>query len=111
MCFVFILIIRTQGIYLIFKQSGTTAPREPWHDLHCKIEGPAAYDVLKNFEQRWQGATQKVIETTLTGDDPSSWVLHKDDPNCWNVQVKHASKQDVHICIYVLHLDSIDFLF
>ncbi|KAL3634928.1 hypothetical protein CASFOL_021982 [Castilleja foliolosa] len=28
-------------------------PRQPWHDLHCKIEGPGVYDVLKNFEQRW----------------------------------------------------------
>ncbi|XP_031273553.1 phospholipase D delta-like isoform X1 [Pistacia vera] len=28
-------------------------PRQPWHDLHCKVEGPAAYDILTNFEQRW----------------------------------------------------------
>ncbi|KAL8151686.1 hypothetical protein V2J09_021494 [Rumex salicifolius] len=38
--------------------SGTKAPRQPWHDLHCKVEGPAAYDVLINFEQRWQRATR-----------------------------------------------------
>ncbi|MCE3215700.1 hypothetical protein HAX54_003234 [Datura stramonium] len=31
-------------------------PREPWHDLHCKIDGPAAYDVLTNFEQRYNKA-------------------------------------------------------
>ena len=28
-------------------------PREPWHDIHCKLEGPVALDVLYNFEQRW----------------------------------------------------------
>ncbi|XP_021275819.1 phospholipase D alpha 1-like [Herrania umbratica] len=28
-------------------------PREPWHDIHCKLEGPIAWDVLYNFEQRW----------------------------------------------------------
>ncbi|KAK8496091.1 hypothetical protein V6N12_046660, partial [Hibiscus sabdariffa] len=28
-------------------------PREPWHDIHCKLEGPVAWDVLYNFEQRW----------------------------------------------------------
>nr|GEU44683.1 phospholipase D delta-like [Tanacetum cinerariifolium] len=39
-------------------QSGTSAPRQPWHDLHCKIDGPAAYDVLTNFEQRWRKATR-----------------------------------------------------
>ncbi|XP_024975715.1 phospholipase D delta isoform X4 [Cynara cardunculus var. scolymus] len=37
---------------------GTRAPRQPWHDLHCKIDGPAAYDVLLNFEQRWRKATR-----------------------------------------------------
>ncbi|KAF3949156.1 hypothetical protein ACB098_10G058600 [Castanea mollissima] len=33
-------------------------PREPWHDLHCRIDGPAAYDVLTNFEERWRKASQ-----------------------------------------------------
>ena len=27
-------------------------PRQPWHDMHCRLDGPAAYDVLENFEQR-----------------------------------------------------------
>ncbi|KAI3762112.1 hypothetical protein L1987_52535 [Smallanthus sonchifolius] len=38
--------------------SGLKGPRQPWHDLHCKIDGPAAHDVLKNFEQRWKKATK-----------------------------------------------------
>uniref|UniRef100_A0A2P2JNB1 Phospholipase D n=1 Tax=Rhizophora mucronata TaxID=61149 RepID=A0A2P2JNB1_RHIMU len=38
--------------------AGIKAPRQPWHDLHCKIDGPAAYDVLLNFEQRWRKATR-----------------------------------------------------
>ena len=29
-------------------------PREPWHDVHCRLEGPAAWDVLYNFDQRWK---------------------------------------------------------
>lgn len=37
---------------------GATAPRQPWHDLHCRIDGPAAYDLLINFEQRWNRATR-----------------------------------------------------
>ncbi|XP_022731361.1 phospholipase D alpha 1-like isoform X2 [Durio zibethinus] len=38
-----------------FKDSsiGKGGPREPWHDIHCKLEGPVAWDVLYNFEQRW----------------------------------------------------------
>ena len=27
-------------------------PREPWHDIHCKLEGSIAYDVHKNFRER-----------------------------------------------------------
>nr|GMC65868.1 phospholipase D delta-like [Ipomoea batatas] len=38
--------------------AGTKAPRQPWHDLHCRIDGPAAYDVLINFAQRWRRATR-----------------------------------------------------
>ncbi|KAE8732586.1 Phospholipase D alpha 1 [Hibiscus syriacus] len=36
--------------YSSIKKGG---PREPWHDIHCKLEGPVAWDVLYNFEQRW----------------------------------------------------------
>eukprot|EP00668_Euglena_longa_P006170 GGOE01007318.1.p1 GENE.GGOE01007318.1~~GGOE01007318.1.p1 ORF type:complete len:833 (-),score=190.93 GGOE01007318.1:263-2443(-) len=28
-------------------------PRQPWHDVHCRLEGPVARDVLQNFEDRW----------------------------------------------------------
>ncbi|KAL9690245.1 hypothetical protein QQ045_010642 [Rhodiola kirilowii] len=38
--------------------AGLKAPREPWHDLHSRLEGPAAYDVLVNFQQRWVKATR-----------------------------------------------------
>ncbi|KAF8084353.1 hypothetical protein N665_0721s0010 [Sinapis alba] len=93
---------------------GTKAPRQPWHDLHCKIEGPAAYDILINFEQRWKKATkrseigQKFKKVTRWHDDslikleriswilsPStafstndtSWVSKDDDKQNWHVQV------------------------
>jgi phospholipase D1/2 len=32
--------------------SNSCGPRQPWHDLHCKCEGPDAYDILTNSEQR-----------------------------------------------------------
>ncbi|KAL6995918.1 phospholipase D [Sarracenia purpurea var. burkii] len=95
--------------------AGTKGPRQPWHDLHCKIEGPAAYDVLKNFEQRWKKATKwsefgqrfKKIShwhddalikieriswilspsSSLPNDDPVLWVSREDDPENWHVQV------------------------
>ncbi|KAJ6916524.1 phospholipase D delta-like isoform X2 [Populus alba x Populus x berolinensis] len=52
--------------------AGTKAPRQPWHDLHCKIDGPAAYDVLINFEQRWRKAT-KWTELGLHFKRTSHW--------------------------------------
>ncbi|XP_031265508.1 phospholipase D delta-like [Pistacia vera] len=94
---------------------GTKGPREPWHDLHCKIEGPAAYDVLTNFEQRWRKATkwsefgQRFKRVTrwhddalikleriswilspsalITKDDPILCVSKEEDPENWHVQV------------------------
>ncbi|KAG5245469.1 phospholipase delta [Salix suchowensis] len=52
--------------------AGTKAPRQPWHDLHCKIDGPAAYDALINFEQRWRKAT-KWTELGLRFKQKSHW--------------------------------------
>lgn len=57
---------------MLMVQAGIKAPREPWHDLHCKIEGPAAYDVLINFEQRWRKAT-KWREFSLFVKGKSHW--------------------------------------
>ncbi|CAK7346107.1 unnamed protein product [Dovyalis caffra] len=95
--------------------AGTKAPREPWHDLHCKIEGPAAYDVLTNFEQRWRKASKwsefgrsfkrathwrddSLIKLeriswilgpspSVHNDDPQLWASEEDDPENWHVQV------------------------
>lgn len=94
--------------------TGTKAPRQPWHDLHCKIESPAAYDVLTNFEQRWRKATKwsefgrrfKTISrwhddalikieriswiispsSTVPSDHPSLWVSEEMIPT-WHVQI------------------------
>ncbi|XP_078448224.1 phospholipase D delta [Wolffia australiana] len=90
-------------------------PRQPWHDLHCKVEGPAAYDILTNFEQRWRKATKwwefgrrlkreshynddALIKleriswilspsSTTPNNDPSLWVSKEDDPENWHIQV------------------------
>nr|GMD68854.1 phospholipase D delta-like [Ipomoea batatas] len=45
-------------LYSLYTYAGTKAPRQPWHDLHCRIDGPAAYDMLINFAQRWRRATR-----------------------------------------------------
>ncbi|PAN13616.1 hypothetical protein PAHAL_2G351300 [Panicum hallii] len=92
--------------------AGAKGPRQPWHDLHCRIDGPAAYDVLKNFEQRWRKATKwrdrfrrvshwkddaliklERISWILSpspnvpNDHPTLWVSKEEDPENWHVQV------------------------
>ncbi|KAK6156500.1 hypothetical protein DH2020_010748 [Rehmannia glutinosa] len=66
-------------------------PREPWHDIHCKVEGPAAWDVLYNFEQRWrkQGGKDLLLplQELQTIIIPPSPVTFPDDRDTWNVQV------------------------
>ena len=39
--------------YIVPDATQNVGPREPWHDCHSKVEGPAALDIMKNFEERW----------------------------------------------------------
>jgi phospholipase D1/2 len=82
---------------------GSGGPREPWHDLHCKVEGHAAYDVLTNFEQRWRKATSRYDDELIDierhegicspsnrapdAGDPALFVSSDQDPETWHVQV------------------------
>ncbi|CAL0306514.1 unnamed protein product [Lupinus luteus] len=93
-------------------QISSYGPRQPWHDLHCKVEGPAAYDILTNFEQRWRKAKKwrdfRLKKVTNWHDDALlrldriSWILSpssglngdksvhvtdENDPENWHVQV------------------------
>ncbi|XVF13227.1 hypothetical protein REPUB_Repub08aG0190500 [Reevesia pubescens] len=86
-----------------FTEPHAGCPREPWHDLHCRIDGPAAYDVLTNFEERWLKASkphglqklmtshddallkiERIPEIVRMTEIPS---LSKDDRETWHVQV------------------------
>ncbi|KAL2329604.1 hypothetical protein Fmac_017185 [Flemingia macrophylla] len=78
-------------------------PREPWHDLHSKIDGPAAYDVLTNFEERWLKASKPhgIKKLKIAYDDallrleriPDFIGIHdapsigEDHPEVWHVQI------------------------
>lgn len=78
-------------------------PREPWHDLHSKIDGPAAYDVLKNFEERWLKASKRSGAKKLSKsyNDTLLWIekvpdiagiddevySSDSDPERWDVQI------------------------
>ncbi|MBA0608647.1 hypothetical protein Godav_020839 [Gossypium davidsonii] len=68
-------------------------PREPWHDAHACITGEAAWDVLANFEQRWNkqcdpsllppiNSIPNLIRQPFSSSNPDE----SDDRN-WKVQV------------------------
>lgn len=92
-------------------QPGTKAPRQPWHDLHSRLDGPAAYDVLINFEQRWRKAT-KWTEFGLKFKKVSHWhddALIKIERISWILSPPPATRKDgttvvppdepiVHVC-------------
>jgi phospholipase D1/2 len=47
-----------------------TLPRQPWHDVHAKLDGPAAWDYLREFVGRW---------LTISGDsakDDAVWKVY-----------------------------------
>ncbi|KAJ4712932.1 Phospholipase D [Melia azedarach] len=86
---------------LSFQVAG--GPREPWHDLHCRIDGPAAYDILTNFEERWLRDSEPhgLRKLKISHYDgllkleripeiirmAEASCLNEDDPEAWHVQV------------------------
>uniref|UniRef100_A0A0D3B871 Phospholipase D n=1 Tax=Brassica oleracea var. oleracea TaxID=109376 RepID=A0A0D3B871_BRAOL len=87
-----------------FVPNAEDGPRQPWHDLHSKIDGPGAYDLLTNFEQRWEKAIKKqhkIWKHRSCSDDvllkinmiPEIMGLSEasstndSDPESWHVQV------------------------
>lgn len=67
-------------------------PREPWHDIHCKLEGPVAWDVLYNFEQRWRRQVGDKFLIPLNRLDrilvhPTYSILPNNDTEAWSVQL------------------------
>ncbi|OAY65181.1 Phospholipase D alpha 1 [Ananas comosus] len=64
-------------------------PREPWHDVHSKLEGPAAWDVLANFEQRWRKQSPREMSDCLLNIRPEIFPdpSPPDANESWNVQV------------------------
>lgn len=73
----------------------TGGPRQPWHDIHCRLEGPIAWDVVFNFEQRWN--KQAVVNVLLDlASHPillpptalADSLVHEDSsPDSWNAQL------------------------
>ncbi|GMP94551.1 hypothetical protein CsSME_00043983 [Camellia sinensis var. sinensis] len=67
-------------------------PMEPWYDIHCKLKGIVALDVLYNFEQRWNKQVGNKFLLTFNELDriitrPPTPIASTHDPETWNVQI------------------------
>ncbi|MED6199171.1 hypothetical protein PIB30_073368, partial [Stylosanthes scabra] len=67
-------------------------PREPWHDVHCKLEGPIAWDVYSTFVERFkkQGTDQGMLlseEKIKNCIVSSSQATNPNDNDSWNIQL------------------------
>ena len=58
----------------ITKPQALVGPREPWHDIHSKVEGPIAQDVFTNFHERWRKQCRN--EVRLDPLDPNIFDLN-----------------------------------
>jgi phospholipase D1/2 len=53
-----------------------TKPRQPWHDIHCQVVGPTAWDLVREFVGRWN------LDPTLTptkGDKSDAAITQVDN--------------------------------
>ncbi|KAL2645235.1 hypothetical protein R1flu_012822 [Riccia fluitans] len=69
-------------------------PRQPWHDIHSKLEGAVAWDAHTNFVQRWlcQAGEKRAqllvpIDPENSNFCPPSPAIGEQHPSAWNVQL------------------------
>ncbi|KAA0199526.1 hypothetical protein HAZT_HAZT007200 [Hyalella azteca] len=74
--------------------TSASGPREPWHDIHSRVEGAIALDLFANFEERWSKQGDPDF-TTLTGPLRGVQREHSfPNPNNWNVQMFRSINSD-----------------
>lgn len=78
----------------------TVGPREPWHDIHSRVEGPIAKDVLVNFIERWSKQGRKesmppqMDHIFLSKINPDAVAINSDPAEEWNVQLFRSITSD-----------------
>lgn len=77
------------------KVKESQGPREPWHDVHGRLTGQAAIDLLRNFEERWRKQAPKNVHLLfpLSEEDlkPSSGPT---GDVTWQIQVVRSIDKD-----------------
>jgi len=76
-----------------------TGPRQPWHDNHAKVEGPAALDIKQNFEERWKKQVDGGILRLVTLDEDEFALdadaqIPENEGGQWNLQLFRSISSD-----------------
>ena len=77
--------------------SNITGPRQPWHDIHARVEGPAAKDICQNFMDRWviQNSSQADCLASLKNIDLNAAGPHEEGTGGpWVLQVFRSITSD-----------------
>ncbi|CAL4103270.1 unnamed protein product, partial [Meganyctiphanes norvegica] len=77
------------------KSTVTQGPRQPWHDIHCLVEGQVAHDLLNNFNDRWR-CQAKHLEHKLYSLTEDEFLMdwESNNENSWNVQFFRSINSD-----------------
>jgi phospholipase D1/2 len=100
-------------------------PRQTWQDVHCKIEGPAVSELLRNFVLRWNTiAKQKLPAPKATAEYAavgkariqvlrSAPSLHCAKENKANniKNSKEGKQQDIHVAMQQLIRNAARFIY
>jgi phosphatidylserine/phosphatidylglycerophosphate/cardiolipin synthase-like enzyme len=62
------------------RQPDPERPSATWHDVQCKVEGRAAWDIYRNIMQRWNAANAL---PDIVGADPGRTPLPPPDDPSW----------------------------
>uniref|UniRef100_A0A6A7G2J4 phospholipase D n=3 Tax=Hirondellea gigas TaxID=1518452 RepID=A0A6A7G2J4_9CRUS len=74
--------------------SVTVGPRQPWHDIHAYVDGPAVLDIHSNFVERWRcQASDRVSRMYLLNPDEID-LDYESIEGSWNCQLFRSINSD-----------------
>lgn len=80
-------------------------PRQPWHDIHARVEGPVVVDLVRNFVERWRKQAPDRQHRLIPLEDETFALDWKaPDGPFWGVQLFRSINSDSAL----FHTDVLD---